>query len=101
MKTTKLIMIVAFFSFAAIGFSGEDIKTGHLSAKITLQDAIVIPGLVTAIQQQLDPVFLQEPRQPRVFTAEIRFNHVLYVIYATIPEWREFFRMRLIADPER
>ena len=101
MKTTKLIMIVAFFSFAAMGFSGEDVKTGPFSVKITLQNAIEIPGLVTAIHQQLDPGFLLEPRQPRVFTAEIRFNHVLYVISAPIPEWREFFRMRLIADPER
>jgi len=101
MKATKLILIVAFISFAAMGYSKADIDRGPLTVKITLENAITKPALVVAMHQQLTPAILYNEQPGRLITAKVVLRRTTYVISGPRNEWKEFFKMRLDAEPER
>jgi len=100
MKATKLILIVAFLSFATMGFSQKSIDYGPLTVKISLTSAIQNPSLVTAMHQQLDPGMLQQEQPGRLITARVILKRTTYVISGSRAAWKEFFQKRLDADPE-
>jgi len=100
MKATKLILIVAFLSFAAMGYSKADIDQGPLTAKITLENAITKPALVAAMHQQLTPAILHKEYPGRLITAKVVLRRTTYLISGSRAAWKEFFKMRLVEDPE-
>ena len=101
MKATKLILIVAFLSFAAMGYSKADIDHGPLTVKITLENAITKPALVVAMHQQLSPALLYNEQPGRLISAKVVLRRTTYVISGSRAAWKEFFKMRLDAEPER
>jgi len=103
MKATKLILIVAFLSFAAMGFSKEDVKSGPLTITISLEKAVENPRLVSLMYQQLDSrvVLNQNPGElPRIITAKVKTRLAVYVIFGTLDAWKEFFKKQLSANPK-
>ena len=101
MKATKLILIVAFISFTAMGYSKADIDHGPMTVKITLENAITNPALVVAMHQQLTPAILYNEQPGRLITAKVVLKRTTYVISGSRAAWVEFFKMRLEEDPER
>jgi len=100
MKATKLILIVAFISFAAMGYSKADIDRGPLTVKITLENAITKPALVAAMHQQLTPAILNNEQPGRLITVKVKLRRTIFVIYGSRTAWKEFFQKRLDAEPE-
>ncbi len=96
MKTTKLILAIAFFAFSTMVFSqtarpDQNEPEPTLSCKISLKDAMQINQLVLAMRIQLDPSFLEGPYYQRVYTVKVKFHKVVYIIWGTRTEWKDFF----------
>lgn len=93
MKTLKFAMAAAILAFAMICYAGEEPTTqAHQKkvVKITLSQAINEPGLVAAMQDQLDPSMLQD--EPNGFyVGVVYYNKVVYRIYGTLRGWKAFF----------
>ena len=100
MKTTKLILIAAFLSFAAMGYSQTESDRSPFTARISLENAIQNPALVAAMHQQLSPDILKNEQAGRTFTARVILKRTIYVIYGTRDAWKKFFEKRLDANPE-
>ncbi len=96
MKATKLILIIAFLSFAAIGFTTEEEKPGPPTIRISLEKALDNPRLVCLMHQQLTGGFLGGPFPAKLITARVTTRLVIYEIYGTIDEWKAFFEMKPI-----
>ena len=59
---------------------------------MTFDRAIKNPSLVTAIYQQVDPVFLNKIEQ--LYIVEVTHNGVVYRILGSRQSWLRFFRPR-------
>ena len=97
MKTTKIALVIAFLSIAAINFASVD--PGPVCVKIHLKKAMQNRLLVRAIYEQLDMSFLQVD-QYGLYVARVSFNHSFYFIYGKYEEWIAFFTMDLEGLPE-
>jgi len=104
MKTTKLMLAIAFFAFSTLAFAQTDKPDTNepppsITIKITLKAALNNSDLVKSMQEQLDPGFLHKVLRPQYFTAKVKHRRVVYVIYGTYHEWMRFFRIRPLIDP--
>jgi hypothetical protein len=92
MKTLKLVLVAAILSFAMISYAGIDpsTQTAKKVMKIELKKALKDPGLVNAMHAQLKISFLMV-EQNGLYTATVRYNKVVYIIYGTRTAWVRFF----------
>jgi len=103
MKATKLILIVAFISFAAMGFSKEDVKSSPVTITISLENALERPNLVILMHQQLDArlVLNQNPGEvPRLITAKVKARKTVFVIFGSVEAWQNFFKKQIDEKPK-
>ena len=98
MKTTKLILIAALMSFAAMSFAtnepaqnSSEYAEKSAIVKIKFIDAVQIRGLVMAMYDQLSPRMLQnEQNQP--YVGKVVLNNTVYLISGSYRQWFFFFR---------
>ncbi len=95
MKTIKIIAVLALLAIAGTGFTTSvprDYMTYPHSQVIylTLQKALTVPGLVQAMQEQLDPSFLNTNQQS--YTQVVYYQSLAYYISGSYDEWVWFFR---------
>jgi hypothetical protein len=98
MRTSKLVLVLAFVSFAAMTFADNDRMGKAPTVKISLEKAMRIKSLKTEMLQQLIPDFLSVER-PGLYYASVRYRNTTYVIYGKYEEWKLFFdlsRFRVI-----
>lgn len=104
MKTTKLILAIAFLAFSTLVFAQTD-RPDHnqpppsITIKISLKVALNNPDLVRSMQEQLEPNFLYGVLLPKYYTAKVKHRRIEIVIFGTRPEWIRFFKMRPDIDP--
>ncbi len=96
MKTTKLILAIAFLAISTMAFSqslmaDQNDPEPMLSTKISLFNAVQNPALVSTMKIQLDPSFLYGPWGQRIYTVKVKFYKVEYIIWGTRTEWINFF----------
>lgn len=106
MKTLKCVFLAALFAFAMTGnaladeapkFKAKPVVNSNI-VKISFEDAIRIPGLLNAMNAQLDNSLIGDD-QP-VYVARVCYAHRLYLIYGTQEQWRSFFKMHFRARLE-
>jgi hypothetical protein len=91
MKAMKLAMVAVLIASTMVclanadGFKAKPKKVYN----ITLVKALHDPGLVAAMQSQIDPGFLSNNQL--VYTVEVTYNGALYRITGTAFHWRMFF----------
>ena len=94
MKTLKLIMIATVVSVALMSYA--DNAKQHVEKvriiKVFLKQALTEPGLVCAMHQQLTPDFLFVKDKTDLYSAQVRYKHMIVEIYGTRKAWIEFFR---------
>jgi hypothetical protein len=76
--------MVSLASNSTDGWSGK-----KLIVNISLKNALTIPGLVTAMKDQLDPSFLKVEQE--VYVVRVRYGNTIFRITGTHAEWRAFF----------
>jgi len=103
MKTTKLILAIAFFAFSTMAFAqkasldSNDPVPGIRCVKISLENVPTVRGLTAALHQQISKnilIFYQAN-----YTVRVYYRHNVYYITASYAEWKEFFKMALNDDP--
>ena len=104
MKTTKLILAIAFFAFSSMAFTQTESTDQNepeptLSTKISFKAAMHNQLLVNAMKAQLDPSFLEGPYYQRVYTVKVKLHKVVYLIWGTRTEWKNFFNGPICIDP--
>ena len=94
MKTLKIALIAMFIATAMVNQAATDeFKSKPKKAlNMTFDRAIKNPSLVTAIYQQVDPVFLNKIEQ--LYIVELTYNGVVYRILGSRQSWLRFFRPR-------
>jgi hypothetical protein len=107
MKTLKCVLLTALFAVAMIGgaMAGEDTKVkakpqavkGNV-VKITYEKAIQIPGLLSAMNAQLDKSLISEDKP--FYVARVCYAHRLYLISGSQDQWKRFFKMHFRAKIE-
>lgn len=94
MKTLRLILIAAIIGYAAINSANADGNTGKPKPvrliSLSLDQAMTICGLSTAIYQQIDRDHFLDGNH-YTYTAEINYNGAHYRVKGTLPEWIRFF----------
>lgn len=103
MKTTKLILAIAFFAFSTMVFSQsvrpDQNKPGPtFTTKISIKAALENPTIAKAMKLQLNPAFLEGPYGQRVYTVKVKLPNVLLYIYGTRTEWKNFFNGHIRID---
>jgi hypothetical protein len=100
MKTLKLALVATLVAFAMVTVANADgfqpkpkpIKVINL----TLEKAMLIPGLVAAMSAQIDRhEFLDGSHY--VYVAEVKYNGATYRISGTLLQWIRFFKLQ--GDP--
>ena len=94
MKTLKLALIATILSFAMISYAGNDTEKPQAKKiiKISLTQAMKVPGLVTAMHEQLNiNILKQEPEAVNLFSAKVRYNFNYYKVIGTHASWARFF----------
>ncbi len=90
MKTTKIFLVIAIFSFATMGFSQKHGANKALSVRISLNCAQQNFGLVVAMYHQLNDDFLQNETNG-YYVAQVIYKNTPYLIYGNLQEWKLFF----------
>jgi len=95
MKTIKIIAVLVLLAIAGTGFTTSVPKDNIIAlhsqvVHLTLQKAMTIPGLVQAMQEQLDPSFLNTNQLS--YTEVVYYENTAYYISGSYDEWVWFFR---------
>jgi hypothetical protein len=90
MKTTKLVMIVAFVSFALTTFANTEF--GMSKNVISLRTASTNSHFVHAIHSQVNPADIFNAERVGSYTAQVVLKKTVYLVTGTIGEWKLFFR---------
>jgi len=90
MKTTKLVLIAAFVSFAMLSFANAEV--GLSKNEIHLKTALTYPEIAAAIQSQVQPDFFLRCRCEGTHTAAVKVGSTMYLVYATFADWRVYFK---------
>jgi hypothetical protein len=101
MKTTKLILAIAFFAFSTLAFSQTarpDVNkpAPTLCIKTTLSAAMHNVELVKAMKVQVSPDLILLDQ--KYYIAKVSLRNVVYVIWGKKEEWKLFFNGHAI-DP--
>jgi hypothetical protein len=99
MKTIKLVMIATLLTFTAVGIANADgFKSKPITTRvvnISFEKAVQIPGLVAAMNQQLN-VQMLESHPGKTWTASVIYKNVDYRITGTREQWELFFNWQRI-----
>lgn len=106
MKTLKCVLLTALFAVAMIGNAVADeapkVKAKKVVSarivKITFEKAIQNPGLLSAMNAQLDKSLISEDKP--VYVARVCYAHRLYLISGSQDQWKRFFKMHFRARIE-
>lgn len=90
MKTTRLLFFFVFIFCAGHLFSQSEAHPNY--QKIPIEKAIQNYKLVKAMYNQIDPGIIYNEEQ-KIYFAEVKFNHILYLIYGNLEQWINFFLM--------
>ena len=90
LKSTILAVILAFTMVSVASADGFKTRPAQKTINITLLQAIQIPGLVTAMYQQINPntLNLNEP----TYTYTVVYQNIYYRITGTSEQSIRFFR---------
>ena len=93
MKSLKLAVIAVLLTFSVVNIAKSDgfgtIKDPKNVVSLTLQQAVQVPGLVVAMNQQLNPGFLNTNQQ--YYTVSVSTPQYIFKITGTYQEWKLFF----------
>lgn len=94
MKTLRFALIAVIVSCTMVSLASTDgfkakPKFQKKAINITLTKAISIPGLVTAMFEQLNPSFLA--KEEPVYVKDVSHNGNIYRITGTYAQWKKFF----------
>jgi hypothetical protein len=93
MKTLKLVLIATILVFTTANVTHADgfkLKPKHKVIRVTLVQAMAVPGLPAAMVQQIDDDFLGCGCQA-YYTAEVNLGNITYLITGSEREWTVFF----------
>ena len=97
MKTLKLAVIATLVAFAMVSVANADGFTGKPKPikviNLTLAKAMSIPGLVAAMNAQLEKEDILNGTLS-TYVAEVTYNGVLYRISGTLLQWARFFQLQ-------
>lgn len=100
MKSLKLAVVATLVAFAMVSVaSADDFKAKPKPIKVinlTIEKALTIPGLVTAMFAQLDKDDFLNGTQ-HTYIADVTYNGALYRISGSVLQWARFFRLQ--GDP--
>jgi len=104
MKNLKLVMIAALITFTSVGFAQTGEYIGKLkpeTIKISLDEALAMPGLVEAMYEQLDESMLDgEPGE--VVVLKVEYKDVVFLIIGKREAWLSFFeKEKVIIEEEK
>ena len=91
MKSLKFVLIATILACTAVSMAYADgfKEKPKVIINITLNKAVLNPGLVAAMHAQLNPGFLNT-NQP-LYVAEVHYNGAIYRIMASRKLWISFF----------
>ena len=95
MKNSKLVMIASILVIAIMSVSSlAEVKAVAPSngIEITLRAAVDNPGLLEAMVEQLDPMFLKV-KEP-YYTQIVHYDGDDYYITGTYKQWLRFFKIK-------
>ena len=97
MKTTKLVLITAFVSFALMGFA----NAGPTTSKnvISLKAAMQNTELVRAMYCQINVADFLRSESSGLYTAQVVLGKASYLISGTYAEWKRFFLLETDIKP--
>ncbi len=98
MKTTKLFLIVALLSFGAMVFS-QNVVNPRI-CKISLEEAMQNKTICKAMYKQLRMDDVLNTDHPGYYTALVKANKQLYLVYGKYYEWLKFFHIHKIVTPK-
>ena len=97
MKTTKFVLIIALLSFGAMVFSHEAVKPRI--TKIALERAMQNKTICKAMYEQLNMNDVLQSDRAGFYTALVKANDKLYLVYGKYYEWLNFFYHGKIVQP--
>jgi hypothetical protein len=101
MKKVKIAVIAVLVAFTLVSLArADDFKSKPKFKKVvilTLDKAMLNPGLVTAIYAQIDEEVILDLPNTDVYTAEVQFEGSTYRITGTWHEWVRFFNLEGIS----
>ena len=98
MKTTKFFLIVALLSFGAMVFSQNALNPRI--CRISLEDAMQNKTICKAMYKQLNMDDVLNTDHPGYYTALVKVNKQVYLVYGKYSEWYKFFRVLKIITPK-
>jgi len=106
MKTTKVLLITVLMAFAAVTFAQSESPQfltkkppPVLSTEISISSAMQNPGLLAAMNAQVDPSILES--NARIYTVPIKYRKVVYFVSGTRGQWMKFFGIIIHNEDER
>ena len=95
MKTAKVLLLATLLVFTTVSITNADgigqKKNKAKTINVTLVQALGVPGLPTAMLQQLDEEQLIGCGCSSSYTANVTLGNVIYRITGTQQEWTAFF----------
>jgi len=98
MKATKFVLIIALLAFGSMVFSHEAVKPKV--EKITLERAMQNKTICKAMYDQLNMRDVLQNDHQGFYTALLRANDQIYLVYGKYWEWLNFFYMGKIVTPK-
>jgi len=93
MKTIKLVLVLAFVSFAVTAFASEQPSSNPpLTVKISLEKALNDQAMAWEMMKHLNTDFLAVEKKG-YYSTELMYRHNMYVIYGKYQEWMSFFEL--------
>jgi hypothetical protein len=94
MKTMKLIMVAILLTFTTVSIVNADgLKSKPVMTFVRIlsfEKAVQNPGLVAAMNQQLNYYMLVSQFGHQTLTARIIYQNINYQITGTIAQWQQF-----------
>jgi len=98
MKTTNFFLIVALITFGAMVFSQE--ATNKIKVeRIALERAMQNKTICKAMYKQLDIKKVLHGEPVKYYTAIVKANDHVYLVYGKYMEWLNFFYHGKIVPP--
>jgi hypothetical protein len=92
MKTLRFTLVALIVAFTLVNVANADDFRDNpkKSAKITIANAVKIPGMVATIREQVDPGFLNTIEQ--LYVVKVNYQGVQYNILGSRQSWLKIFR---------
>ena len=101
MKTLKLVMIATLVTFGMVSFGNVNVNANDVDSQlagptlkvveISLEEALQIPGLVSAMRLQLDKDMIDPTVEKKIYTFDVVYLNYLVSITGHVEQWVLFF----------